>query len=236
VAATWESLPALLAESSVALDPALLPRFARLRELVLEANERLNLTRITEESAFLEKHVLDSLLGLEGAREDASWVDVGSGGGFPGLAIALARPRSSVLLVEATRKKASFLEEAARSLGLSNVTVSAERAEDAARSRLDSFERASVRAVGTVALSLEYALPFVRHGGVAVLYRGPEPEDGGASASPLLGGGEPRVREHVLPSGERRKLIFVPKIAPTPPGFPRRTGVASKRPLGRNEH
>lgn len=210
-----------------------LTKLRSLRALVLEANERLNLTRIVDESAFLEKHVLDSLLGLEGAPDEGSWVDVGAGGGFPGLAIAIARPKIQVLLVEAIQKKAAFLADAARTLDLANVTVAAERAEEAAKTRRDSFDRASARAVGTVALCLEYTLPFVKPGGEAVLYRGPS-EDGegtGAAAAKLLGGGEPRVLERALPSGERRRLVLVPKIGPTPPGFPRRTGVAAKRPL-----
>jgi len=231
-----DELPDLLAARGVRLEPSALPALARLREAVLVANERLNLTRITEESAFLEKHILDSLLGLEGASDEASWVDVGSGGGFPGLAVAIARPRARVLLVEAIQKKAAFLAETARALGLAHVAVAAERAEDAARARRDGCDRAAIRAVGTVALCLEYALPFVAPGGEAVLYRGPEDaasEEASARAvAPLLGGGEPRIREHQLPSGEKRRLIFVPKVAPTPSGFPRRTGVAAKRPLG----
>src|SRR5207253_2218268 len=132
---------------------------------------------------------------------------VGSGGGFPGLAIAIARPRARVLLVEAIQKKAAFLSETASALGLINVTVAAERAEDAARSRRDAFDRATIRAVGTIALCLEYALPFVKPGGEAVLYRGPEDaaseEEAVRSVGALLGGGEGRVREHALPSGER---------------------------------
>ncbi len=227
----WNALPALLARSGITLEPEAVACLERLRALILEANERLNLTRITEEAAFLEKHVLDSLLGLEGAPDEASWVDIGSGGGFPGLAIAIARPRSRVLLVEAIQKKASFLEEAAGALGLGNVSVAAERAEEAARTRRDSFDRAAIRAVGTVSLCLEYALPFVRPGGEAVLYRGSEEEESAARVASLLGGGEPRVREHVLPSGEKRRIVFVPKVAPTPERFPRRTGVAAKRPL-----
>ncbi len=216
-------------------DAAAIEKLVRLRALVLAANERLNLTRITEEGAFVEKHLLDSLLGLEGAPRGASWVDLGSGGGFPGLAIAVARPDERVLLVEAIQKKAAFLAETARALGLERVAVAAERAEDAARTRRDSFDRATIRAVGTVALCLEYALPFVKPGGEAVLYRGPEDavlEDGQARVvSSLLGGGAPYTREHALPSGEKRRIIFVPKAGPTPPAYPRRTGVAAKRPL-----
>src|SRR4051812_6616413 len=137
----WDGLSAYV-------DPPALEKLKRLRGLILAANERLNLTRITEEGPFLEKYLLDSLLGLEGAPGDASWVDVGSGGGFPGLAIAVARPGARVLLVEAIQKKAAFLAEAARALGLEKVEVAAERAEDAARTRRDSFDRAAIRAVG----------------------------------------------------------------------------------------
>lgn len=224
----WNDLASLV-------EPAAIEKLRRLRDLVVAGSERLNVTRILDEPSFVEKHVFDSLLGLEGVPLDASWVDIGAGGGFPGLAIAIARPSSRVLLVEAIQKKAAFIEETARALGLSNVTVAAERAEDAARTRRDSFDRATLRAVGTVPLCLEYALPFVKPGGAAVLYRGPEEaaiEDAQArSVGALLGGGEPRVKEHVLPSGEKRRIIVVPKISATPDAYPRRTGVAAKRPL-----
>jgi 16S rRNA (guanine527-N7)-methyltransferase len=216
--------------------PYALPKLQRLRDLVLAANEQLNLTRITEESAFIEKHVLDSLLGLEGIGESESWVDVGAGGGFPGLVIAIARSDFPVLLVEAVQKKARFLEDTAEALGLHNVQVTAERAEDAARSRRETFTRASARAIGSLALCLEYTLPFVKEGGEAVLYRGPEDAEAeDALALPIsaqLGGGAPRTKEHTLPSGDRRRIVFIPKVAPTPDRFPRRTGAASKRPLG----
>lgn len=222
----WQRLP---------VAPDQRAKLIQLRAVVLAANERLNLTRITDEPAFIEKHVLDSLLGIEGSPSDASWVDIGAGGGFPGLVIAIARPQARVLLVEAIHKKAAFLQEAARALGLSNVEVSSERAEDAARSRLDAFDRATNRAVGSVPLCLEYSLPFVKPGGEVVLYRGPEDreaeEEAARRVAPLLGGGEPRFVERTLPSGEKRRFIFVPKVAKTPAGFPRRTGVAAKRPL-----
>jgi 16S rRNA (guanine527-N7)-methyltransferase len=239
--ASFEDLVGTLAALDVPLDRAAVPRLEELRALVLEANERLNLTRVTEETAFKEKHVLDSLAGLRappGATgEPTSWVDLGAGGGFPGLAIAIARPLLRVVLVEGLKKKASFLEDAARKLGLSNVTVVAGRAEEAVRlpGNRDAFDRASARAVGTVALCLEYALPFVRTGGFAVLYRGPDEaardESEARATAPLLGGGPPLFLEHALPGGDRRRLLFVPKTGPTPERFPRRTGVAAKRPL-----
>jgi 16S rRNA (guanine527-N7)-methyltransferase len=232
----WKDLAASLAPFEIELGADALEKLRALRALVAGANARLNLTRIIDEGEFVERHVLDSLLGLEGSPDAASWVDVGSGGGFPGLAIAIARPRSSVLLVEAIQKKAAFLEEAAASLGLANVSVAAARAEDVARERRERFERGAIRAVGSAALCAEYLLPFLAVGGEAVLYRGPSGGDDeealARSAAALLGGGEVRAREHVLPSGEKRRLLFVKKTAKTPPAYPRRTGVAAKRPLG----
>lgn len=235
----WVELIPRLAALGVELSPDALPRLARLRQLVVAENERTNLTRIVEEGEFVEKHVFDSLCGLSAApaRGSARVVDVGSGGGFPGLALAIARPAWSLVLVETLHKKASFLERAARELTLAHVTVLAERAEDAARrpENRDAFDLATVRAVASAAVTLELVLPFVEVGGRALLYRGPDEaaadETAARAAAAVLGGGDVRVTSYALPSGAERRLIAVDKTAPTPAGFPRRAGIAEKRPL-----
>ncbi|MBI3722555.1 16S rRNA (guanine(527)-N(7))-methyltransferase RsmG [bacterium] len=236
----WLDLVPALAKLEVALDGSALERLRALHAIVIAKNESLNLTRIVAEEDFVEKHLLDSLAGLAGVAGDRETsaaprvIDIGSGAGFPGLPLAIARPRSRVVLLESTRKKAVFLEEAARALGLENVSVKTARAEDAARESgfRDSFDRATVRALGPVALALEYALPFLRAGGTAVLYCGPESDLEPASrVSQELGGGEPAVFSHELPRAGSRRLLLVPKVAPTPGRFPRRAGAAAKRPL-----
>ena len=143
-------------------------------------------------------------------------VDVGSGGGSPGLPLAFALPERSFTLVEAERRKCEFLREWAPP----NVEVVWGRAEE---QPLHAYGIALAKALAQPATALEWVLPLVRVGGAAVLWLGPSADlDAVARVAAQLGGGDPDVREG---------LVVVPKDEPTPPGFPRRIGVAKKRPL-----
>jgi 16S rRNA (guanine527-N7)-methyltransferase len=150
------------------------------------------------------------------ARLEGDVVDVGSGGGSPGIPLALALPERAFTLVEAERRKADFL----RSVAPANAAVVWGRAEE---QPVDVFGVALAKALAQPATAVEWVLPLVRPGGAAVLWLGPSAELAVvAAAAAQVGGGEPHVEEG---------LVVVPKVAPTPAGFPRRVGVAKKRPL-----
>ncbi|MGA3068356.1 MAG: 16S rRNA (guanine(527)-N(7))-methyltransferase RsmG, partial [Tepidisphaeraceae bacterium] len=141
---------------------------SRYLDLLLAANARMNLTRIVDPKSAEILHVGDSLMVLPylpaGAHRLA---DVGSGGGVPGIVLAIARPDAQITLIEATKKKAEFLKSAANELGLANVTVAPIRAEEAGRSELrETFDVALARAVGTLDWLAEWMLPLVKNGGV----------------------------------------------------------------------
>lgn len=235
----WAALAGALERAGVPLPPGALEGLASFFDLIRAAGERQNLTRIVDEAEWVEKHALDALLGLtQLPPEDDPLVDVGSGGGVPGIPIALARPASHVTLVESERRKAAFLEEACAALGLaSRVTVRPERAERSGHDPAlrETFGAAVVRAVGPAATCLELTMPLVRPGGRVVLYRGPTNAEAdlaaARAAAPLLGGGEPRLHALTLPSGAGRCLLVIPKLAATPDRYPRREGVPAKRPL-----
>lgn len=145
-------------------------------------------------------------------------VDVGSGGGAPGIPIAAALPDREVVLLEATRRKCDFLEATAREF--SNVKVVCGRAEDQA---VEQFGVAVAKALAPPPVAAEWCLPLVVVGGAVILLVGSSADVGAvARVSAQLGGGEPE---------EHPGLLVVPKLAPTPVGFPRRPGVARKRPL-----
>jgi 16S rRNA (guanine527-N7)-methyltransferase len=151
-------------------------------------------------------------------RYPGSVVDVGSGGGAPGIPIAAALPDREVVLLEATRRKCDFLEATAREF--SNVKVVCGRAEDQA---VEEFGVAVAKALAPPPVAAEWCLPLVVVGGAAILLVGSSADVGAvARVSAQLGGGEPE---------EHPGLLVVPKLAPTPVGFPRRPGVARKRPL-----
>jgi 16S rRNA (guanine527-N7)-methyltransferase len=215
------------AVGSLDLAPDVRTRLARYLALLLEHNAAVNLTGARDAEAVLE-HVRDSLTIAPHIREPL--IDVGSGGGFPGipLAIVLGIP---VTLVEATNKKAQFLEMVARELDL-HLTVVADRAETAAHDPelRERFGSATARGIASAPAVMELTLPFLAIGGVAVLQRGQvdyAERTAAQDAALALGGG--LLDEHG--QGNRRVLI-VAKRRTTPAAFPRRAGVPERRPLG----
>jgi 16S rRNA (guanine527-N7)-methyltransferase len=162
----------------------------------------------------------DSLRGAELARrfEDAI-IDVGSGGGVPGIPLASALPERELVLLESQRRKCDFLERVAREFP--NVRVVWGRAEEQG---VDGFGVAVAKALARPPVAAEWCLPLVRPGGAAILWVGPSADlEAVARVAEQLAGGEPE---------EHDGLLVVPKLGPTPPGFPRRPGMARKRPLG----
>ncbi len=168
----------------------------------------------------------------------ARLIDVGSGAGFPGLVLKLVLPELDVVLLEATRKKASFLTWMAEQLGLGGVQVRAERAEEAGRDPelRESFDVATARALGPLPVVLELALPFCRTGGTLIAPRGASAAaaeaESSASVAAALGGRIAGVERPAIDGvAERTALVVVDKTGATPARFPRRTGVPAKRPL-----
>jgi 16S rRNA (guanine527-N7)-methyltransferase len=206
------------------------PRLDRLVERMLASATRVTAT--PEREAY-DRHVADALTGEAAVRGEPAGplVDVGSGGGVPGLVLAVRFPERAVTLVEATGRKAAFLRETAAALGLDNVRVVPLRAEDLAAREREGFGVATARALAPPVVAAELCLPLVRLGGLFLLYAGSFAEPPFAAAVALLGG---RV-EAIDPvaGSDRRQLVRVRKVEPTPPRFPRRVGVAAKRPLVR---
>lgn len=205
-------------------------RLQRLVAGILTAEKRV--TAIPEAEAW-ERHVLDSLQGLDLIDVEAPGgiVDVGSGNGVPGIVVAIERPRRDVCLVEANGRKADGLERLVRELALPNVVVVRERAETiGASEHRDRHAIAVCRALAPPAVSLEYCLPLVMVGGCLVAWLGVVDRDRLDLVADELGARIELVR--TVPGSERRHLVVVRKLNPTPAEFPRRAGMAAKRPLG----
>jgi 16S rRNA (guanine527-N7)-methyltransferase len=175
--------------------------------------------------------VEDCLVLLDHLGDAASLVDVGSGGGMPGLPLKIARPDLRVTLVEADRRKAAFLVHAAAHLCL-DVEVVAERAETAGRGPLrESFDAAACRALAPMPVLAELCLPFVRVGGRLLAMKGEAIEEATA-ATAELGGGPARVVPAPSAARERGVVVVVRKERPTPAAYPRRPGLPARRPIG----
>jgi len=200
------------------------PRLERWLESVLGTP---GLTAVRDPAEARRVLVDDSLAAAE-LVEEGPVVDVGSGGGSPGIPVALARPDLRVDLLEAQRRKCDFLESAAK--GLANVSVVCARAEEHGRGAgRDAYGTALAQALATAPVALEWCLPLVRTGGRVILLAGEVDLAAAAAASAAVGGGAPDLVP--LPGSERRGLLVVPKVGATPERFPRRPGTARKRPL-----
>lgn len=223
----------------IGLRPEQMGLFERYLDFLRQENEQLNLTSIVEPLEVATKHFVDSATVLAVAQPalGESAVDVGSGGGFPGVPLAILRSDLRITLVESVQKKAAFLERLREELSLGNVRVVAGRAEEVGRHRghRERYGLAVARAVAPLGVVWEYLLPLVRVGGVAVAQKGPsvaEELSGGERAARALGAGEQRVREFTLPEGAgERRVVLVDKVKPCPEQYPRRTGVPAKKPL-----
>jgi 16S rRNA (guanine527-N7)-methyltransferase len=192
---------------------------ARLERWLERLLETPGLTAIRDPAEARRVHLDESLAAVPHVeRFPGTVVDVGSGGGAPGIPIAVALPRREVVLLEANRRKCEFLESVARDFP--NVRVVRGRAEEQGT---DVLGVAVAKALASPAVALEWCLPLVAPGGAAVLLVGPTAELADVvRAAARLGGGVPE---------QHPGIFVVPKVGPTPPGFPRRTGIARKRPL-----
>jgi 16S rRNA (guanine527-N7)-methyltransferase len=213
-------------------------QLSRYLDLLLEANQRMNLTRITDRAAAEVQHVGDALTLLPYLPTGAIRVaDVGTGGGVPGIPLAIARPDARVVLIESTKKKAVFLSSTVTALGLGNVTVSDARAEDAGQSPQfrETFDIVTARAVATLDWLAEWCLPLAKPKTGKVLamkgVRAAEEVPAAAKAIKLLGGGEPTIHRVDLPGSEHRVIVEIPKRGRTDARYPRGATVAKGRPL-----
>jgi 16S rRNA (guanine527-N7)-methyltransferase len=221
------------------------PEFAARAEayvaLLLRANKRLNLTRITEPHEVARLHLLDAvaavtLLDTSGAR---SAVDLGSGGGIPGIPLAIARPEISWVLVDSATKKADVLREFIQTLGLVNVSVLAERAETVGQSPVhrERHDFVAARACAPLPVLAELAMPLLAMEGMLVAWKGPLTEQDdevrrGRVALELLGGELDVVRGAGPAALGGHTIVIASKRRPTPARYPRRPGEPARRPLG----
>jgi 16S rRNA (guanine527-N7)-methyltransferase len=216
------------------LPPGAEDRFAAL--LALVAAEPAAITAVRDPAEGVDAHVADSLaaLDLPAVRAARRVADLGSGGGFPGLALAVALPAAHVALVESAGRKCAFLVSAAAELGLANVEVVNGRAE-AWPEGIGAHDLVVARALAPLSVVVEYAAPLLDLGGALVAWKGrrePVEEADGAAAAAALGMSAPEaIPVKPFPAARDRHLYLTSKVSPTPNRYPRRPGIARKRPI-----
>lgn len=224
------------AEFGVSLDDKMVSDLFEYKRILLEWNEKMNLTAIVEDKEFILKHFTDSLSIVPCLKGTGSVIDVGTGAGFPGIPLKIACPELDVVLLDSLEKRVGFLKTVIGELGLKGISAVHMRAEDAGRSSKfrESFDAATARAVASMPVLLEYCLPLVRVGGIFTAMKGSSTDELSASARALqiLGGEIEEIKEFDLPGSDiRRNIIIVRKLRQSPTNYPRKAGKPSKEPL-----
>jgi len=214
-------------------------QFIRYYEMLVEWNSFMNLTGITEYEEVLKKHFIDSLslVKVFDSTRECDVIDVGTGAGFPGLALKIAFPLMNITLLDSLNKRIQFLDAVIADLGLKGVNTLHGRAEDYARQGQlrEHFDLCVSRAVANLASLSEYCLPFVKRGGCFIAYKSEkamEEYEQSKKAISIFGGKCERTEEFYLPDSDiYRNLFLIRKLKTTPERFPRKAGMPSKEPI-----
>lgn len=242
-------------ELSIELTERQIEQFQLYYDLLMEWNEKVNLTAITEYDEVLKKHFLDSLSLVKGneidvihkacgERQGIRLLDIGTGAGFPAVPLKIAYPQLFVVMLDSLNKRINFLNEVIQKLGLTDIAALHGRAEDFAkktRSSVDApcyregFDIVVSRAVANLATLSEYCLPYVKKGGVFVAYKSEEllqEQKKAERAVDILGGKIEKVYDFILPCTDyHRSLCVIRKVKPTPKKYPRKAGTPAKEPI-----
>ena len=233
-----DELQAAAEKFNVELNDEQLKQFDTFYRLVVEWNEKINLTTITEPSDFAIKHIIDSISiwNDDKFRIVESVIDVGTGAGFPGIPLKIYRPNIKVTLLDSLAKRINFLKAAIEELGLEEVSFIHSRAEDAAHNLelRENFDLAVSRAVAKLNILAEYCMPFVRLGGYFAALKGSnlsEELQDATKAVKILGGIDMECVKIKLPNDNERNLIYIKKASKTADKYPRKAGTPERKPL-----
>ena len=233
-----EKIVPLCSEFGIEINDTIIDRLNKYGNLLLEWNEKINLTAITEPEDVLYKHFYDCILFFKNVEvpQNAKIIDVGTGAGFPGLVLKIVREDLEVTLLDSLNKRITFLNDVIEKLNLKGITAVHSRAEDGGKNPLyrEKFDISCARAVASMPVLLEYCVPFVKVGGKFVSMKGPSATDEVAlcnNAIKQLGIEKPTIICETLTGEEQRAFVSFKKISQTPPKYPRNSGKIAKQPL-----
>lgn len=203
---------------------------------IIEWNEKINVTAITDEKEFLEKHFIDSLTINKYLKNGKKLIDIGTGAGFPGIPLKIANSNLEVTLIDSVNKKLNVIKEVSKEIKLDKLEIIHTRAEDLANKSeyREQFDFATTRAVSNLSTIAEYMLPFVKIGGKAICMKGPNYEEeleDAEKAIGILGGKLEKVENLRLNDENERNIVIISKINKTPSKYPRGQGKPLKEPI-----
>lgn len=208
-------------------------RFNKLYEFLVEYNKNVNLTAITDFKEVVVKHFIDSVLpfNMIEIEENSSFIDVGTGAGFPSIPLMIVRPDLKCTMLEALNKRCIFLEKACELVGV-KATVVHGRAEDYAKDKRECFDFATARAVANMSVLSEYCMPYVKVGGKFIALKSVNEEiEQADDAIKILGGKITNISAYKITNGDSRRLVVIDKLSHTPTKYPRNPSMIKKKPL-----
>jgi 16S rRNA (guanine527-N7)-methyltransferase len=232
-------LEALFRQSDIPITGQQINQFLDYERLILEWNQKINITAITESKDIYIKHFIDSAVVNKyiGNNQPYSLIDVGTGGGFPGIPMKIMDETIKLTLLDSLNKRIAFLQNVSEVLKLKDVRIVHGRAEDYGLNVdfRETYDVATSRAVASINILSEYCLPFVKIGGVFVALKGENIEEelkNGEKAVKLLGGEVSNVIKYVIPGTDiGRSIVIIKKIIATTAKYPRKAGTPSRKPL-----
>jgi len=229
----------LLAEKGISLSSEQLQQFEQYYQLLIEWNEKMNLTGITEKNQVYEKHFYDSVTPAFyfDFSSVKSVIDVGSGAGFPGIPLKICYPHLQLTILDSLKKRLTFLQEVINELRLKQVNLVHSRAEDGGQNLLyrEKYDLVTARAVARLSVLSEFCLPFTRVGGTFLVMKGAQCEEEISEAKKaisILGGKIQNIHRFILPIEQsERNIIQILKEKKTPKSYPRKAGIPAKNPI-----
>lgn len=232
-----ENLKHYLEKLNIPFTDDMIERFSAYMEGVLEWNEKINLTAITDKKEFVEKHFVDSVLcwNFNEYKNADTIIDVGTGAGFPGVPLAILSPDKDFILVDSLKKRLNVIDGLTAESGIENTVTVHGRAEELARNKKyrEGFDVCVSRAVANLAVLCEYTLPFIKKGGHLLAYKGPDAQvelERASKAIKVLGGRFKEIKEVDL-EGFKHNIVIIEKVKETPAKYPRKAGTPSKEPI-----
>lgn len=227
----------LAKEINLDIDKSKIVKFYEYMNLLLEWNEKINLTAITEQNDIILKHFIDCLTIKKYLKDNDKIVDIGTGAGFPGIPLAIMSEANKFTLVDSLNKRVNFLNDVKEKIDLKNIEAIHSRAEEFGQNKIyrEKYDIAVSRAVANLSVLLEYLLPTVKVGGKIICMKGSQVQDEineAKYALKELGGVIKLTDEFCLPETDmKRNIIVIEKIKNTPKKYPRKSGTPSKQPL-----
>lgn len=221
------------AEAGIIVSPEMAEKMVVLCDFMVEYNKNVNLTSITEFEEVVVKHFVDSVLPffMVDIPQGSSFIDVGTGAGFPSLPLLIVRPDLKGTLCDSLNKRCVYLELACEKIGVKAEVIHA-RSEELGRKKRECFDFATARAVAAMPVLSEYCVPFVKVGGRFIALKSVNEDiNSAAGAVSKLGGEIELIKDYTIPNGDSRRLVVVKKISQTPTKYPRSSANIAKKPL-----